>query len=72
MGLTFGAKWPKRKSMKLFHKLLYLLFLVFCFLCFFYLYEVTDEFLRIQAERPFELIMPHDLDQMDDEQKRHI
>ena len=58
--------------MKLFHKLLYLLFLVFCFLCFFYLYEVTDEFLRIQAERPFELIMPHDLDQRDDEQKRHI
>ena len=47
-------------TMKLFHQLLYVLFILFVLLGFFYLYDVTDEFLRIQAERPFELIRPHE------------
>jgi len=55
--------------MKLFRILLYILFLAFCFLGFFNLYETMDDFLRIQAERPFELIMPHDLDRRDEEIK---
>ena len=44
--------------MKLFRILLYILFLAFCFLGFFNLYEDIDDFLRTQAERPFELIRP--------------